>query len=400
VTQEFYQYIDKEHPLLKKIFDNADKYELQIRYTQIERNVDQIPIFTSINLRFDSSQYFYPASTVKMPAAFLALEKINEINSYNPNISIDRNTTIIHEATGNPQTPAYYDSTSSTLRPSLAHYIDKLFVVSDNDAYNRVYEFLGQDYANQKLRAKGIFSNSRIVHRVGVSGYSTEDNKRTNPFKFLDHSNKTIYSEEKKVATLDNLTPVKNTLKGLGYFVDSTEQTVMEPFDMSEKNFINIEDLETALMRIVFPSSFDSLKRFNLTRDQYSYLYESMLKLPKDFEFLNQDSSEVYYDGYVKFFLFGDIKEPVPDHIKIMNKVGYAYGYLTDCAYIFDTINNLEFFLTATVHVNDNQIYNDGIYEYEEIGIPFLAELGRQIYQYELERDRTEIPLFDRYFNY
>ena len=73
-------------------------------------------------------------------------------------------------------------------------------------------------------------------------------------------------------------------------------------------------------------------------------------------------------------------------HIKIYNKVGYAYGYLTDCAHIVDTKNNISFTLTATIHVNKNQIFNDDTYEYDEIGIPFLAELGRQIHQFYLNQ--------------
>ena len=45
----------------------------------------------------------------------------------------------------------------------------------------------------------------------------------------------------------------------------------------------------------------------------------------------------------------------------------------------FHKNSNLEFFTTATVLVNENQIFNDNIYEFEELGIPFLAALGREI---------------------
>ena len=44
--------------------------------------------------------------------------------------------------------------------------------------------------------------------------------------------------------------------------------------------------------------------------------------------------------------------------------------------------HNIQFILTATIHVNKNGIFNDDIYEYETIGIPFLAQLGREIHQY------------------
>ena len=37
------------------------------------------------------------------------------------------------------------------------------------------------------------------------------------------------------------------------------------------------------------------------------------------------------------------------------------------------------FILSATIKVNNNRIYNDDKYEYDDIGFPFLAELGREI---------------------
>ena len=40
---------------------------------------------------------------------------------------------------------------------------------------------------------------------------------------------------------------------------------------------------------------------------------------------------------------------------------------------------NDRFILTATMYVNDNNIINDDIYEYETIGIPFFASLGKEI---------------------
>ena len=41
--------------------------------------------------------------------------------------------------------------------------------------------------------------------------------------------------------------------------------------------------------------------------------------------------------------------------------------------------NNIEFFLTVTILVNENMIFNDDIYEFEQVGIPFLGALGRAV---------------------
>jgi len=39
-----------------------------------------------------------------------------------------------------------------------------------------------------------------------------------------------------------------------------------------------------------------------------------------------------------------------------------------------------------------NGIYNDDQYEYDQIGVPFMAELGRKIYEHELKRKKKLVP--------
>jgi len=61
-------------------------------------------------------------------------------------------------------------------------------------------------------------------------------------------------------------------------------------------------------------------------------LFQAMAIAPR-----NQGYDETTYDdSYVKFFIYGDTQDRIPDHIKIYNKVGYAYGTLTEMAYIVD----------------------------------------------------------------
>ncbi|MCZ8215741.1 MAG: hypothetical protein O9262_05840, partial [Cyclobacteriaceae bacterium] len=62
------------------ILDSAAFYEVQIIYTQINRDQQNKPTFKSFYFNLDSSRYFYPASTVKFPAVLLALEKLNALN--------------------------------------------------------------------------------------------------------------------------------------------------------------------------------------------------------------------------------------------------------------------------------------------------------------------------------
>ena len=89
--------------------------------------------------------------------------------------------------------------------------------------------------------------------------------------------------------------------------------------------------------------------------------------------------------------MFGDSKAKIPDHIKIFNKVGLAYGFVLDNAYIIDLKHDIEFFLTAVVYGNENRVLNDNIYDYDTQTIPFLTELGNAIYLYEKRREKKYI---------
>ena len=51
----------------RHILDNSDSLEVQILYTQINRDANNRPTFKSFSFRLDSTHYFYPASTVKLP---------------------------------------------------------------------------------------------------------------------------------------------------------------------------------------------------------------------------------------------------------------------------------------------------------------------------------------------
>jgi hypothetical protein len=70
--------------------------------------------------------------------------------------------------------------------------------------------------------------------------------------------------------------------------------------------------------------------------------------------------------------------------VRIFNKVGDAYGFLIDAAYIVDYKNNVAFFLSAALLCNSDEIFNDDNYDYDTVGFPFLKALGKAIYQYEL----------------
>ncbi len=380
--------LSQEDTLISKVIDQADKYEVQIIYTQIDRDSANTPHFTDFEYRLDSSVYFYPASTVKMPVAFLALQKLNELKKQG--FQIDKYTSLEIDSVREYQSSVKKDSTNETGYATIANYIKKIFLVSDNDAYNRLFEFLGRDYINKKFEEKGI-KPGRITHRL--SSFDA-NNKYSNPITFFDDS--VLYQQGEIISETEYLPlELKKTLKGKGYF-DKNNKLVNKKMDFSQKNYLPLKTLHQIIQRVIFPENFSENERFNLSKKDYEFLYKSMGMLPAESDFPKYDTKE-YYDSYVKFFMFGDQKEPMPKHIRILNKPGSAYGYLIDCAYIIDFEKKIEFFLTAIIHVNENGIYNDDQYEYDQIGVPFMAELGRKIYEHELKRKKKVVPDLSRF---
>lgn len=348
--------LGSENIKIKRVIDSLDQYEVQIKFTQINRDNDSI-IFKDYEFQVDDNNYFYPASTVKFPIAVLAMQKLNQLDSLNKD------------------TRFYIEG--DTVETTFATDVSKIFAVSDNQANNRLLEFLGQDAINRNLKQKGI-SPVRISHRLSTEN---ADEITTKPL-IIYLNDSTTAALEGSINTSPKPLKINKIEKGIGYITD--DSLLNEPFSFALKNHYPINAQHAVLKRIIFPEAFSEKERFNLNDEQKKFILEAMHTLPKR---VGYDPIE-YYDSYVKFFMFGDTKDDMPEHIKIHNKVGYAYGTITDCAYIFDSKNKVEFMLTATILVNKDGIFNDNIYEYDDIGVPFLAELGREIYTFELNRKK------------
>ncbi|GAB4429014.1 MAG: hypothetical protein OHK0039_47610 [Bacteroidia bacterium] len=362
--------------VVRQVMADPARYEVQISYVQIDRDSAQVPHFTRHSFRLDSQAYFYPASTVKLPAVLLAFEKLNRLGV----AGLSKYSTMLADSAADWQTLAWIDSSAADGLPSIAHYARKILLVSDNDAFNRLYDWVGQAEMNEGLWAKG-YTGTRILHRLSVP-LTAAQNRCTHPLRFFDRGRLVLRQD-----MLCNERPIPlppPVLRGRG--VATGDSIRWEPMDFSGKNAFPLAEQQAMLQAVMFPDG-----RFDLGDDDYRFLYRYLSLLPRESDFPAYDRGR-YYDGYAKFFLYGDRRDPIPAHLRIYNKIGAAYGYLTDNAYIVDFEVGVEFLLAATISVNENGIYNDDQYAYETIGLPFLAELGWLIYRHELARTRDHRP--------
>ena len=185
VDRVFLESLMKKYP---KYFDSIllqrDQLKVQIIYTQINRDAANNPSFRNFYFNVDPDKYFYPASTVKLPVALLALQRLHELKRP----GLDKNSSMITNKAYDGQTWTLNDPGAHDGRPTVAQYVKRIFLVSDNDAFNRLYEFLGQEYINDRLHKMG-YNDVRIVHRLQIP--LTEDqNRHTNPVSFYNPANR------------------------------------------------------------------------------------------------------------------------------------------------------------------------------------------------------------------
>lgn len=369
----------------KHLTDNPSKYRLQILYTQIDRDSKNQAQFTTHTYRVDANEYFYPASTVKLAASVLAIEKINQLK-------IDKSTTFQTLKNRPTQLEILRDSTAANGLPSIEHYIKKILLVSDNEAYNRLYEFLGQKDFNKTMANKG-FEGVRFTHRLQTS-IPLLENQYTNPVQFINEQGEVIW-QQKEQFNKKQITASTPILLGKGVMNDSG-RIIPHPVNFSFKNAYPLQAQHDFLKRLMFPASFTKGEQFKLKAEDYTFLYRHMSQYPTESKYPSYQSDSTIGPAYCKFLYYGgDKNAKINPDVRIFNKVGDAYGFLLDNAYFVDFKQGVEFMLTATIYCNEDEIFNDDKYDYDTVGFPFYKHLGEVIYNYELARKKVNQPNLD-----
>jgi hypothetical protein len=366
--------------LFQSVIRHPDIYRFQIIYTQINRDKNNIPSFTNYYYNYDSLRYFNPASTVKMPLAFLSLEKLNQLDN-----RVNMFTPMQFDSGYSRQTILYRDSTAENGLPSIAQFIRKAFLVSDNDAYNRMYEFIGQQTINRRMHEMG-YADFRITRRF--MRMNADENRHTNPIRFIEPGGNVIY-QQPMAFNQDSFDFSHINKMGKAY-MNAQDSLINEPIDFTTANNVTVYHLQQLLQSVLFPKSVEVKRRFQLSKNDYGFLYRYLSQYPSETDYPKYDTG-LYYDSYVKFF-FKSGSHNIPNHVRVFNKVGWAYGCLTDVSYIADFRNRVEFMLTATIYVNSDGVMNDNKYDYDNIGYPFMYKVGQCIYKYELKRNRKYKP--------
>lgn len=389
------------------------RYHLQILLTDIRRNSQGVSV-THHQYRPDA-EYFYPASTVKLPVAVLALEYLTKAR-------IAADSTMLTDAAwpgdtprpaqpakveppdaadGPPSNPVVTDSVTGL--PSVAEDVRRILLLSDNDAYNRLYELLGPAYINQRLRELKL-GPVQIRHRL-ERFLTIEQNHQLPPVTIL---NKHGDPQLTLPARHDALTPLRQaTPIGTAHWRDG--QRIEGPLDFASRNQWTLQSMHRLTLMLSAAISTSSTKPLQLSAtdlrllDYYRQMTPAQLvaadqrwrPLPHttrqnrpatanlnpnqptlpDRSWLQNALADS--PATVKFLYYGAAGELDPD-IVVRNKVGDAYGFYLDTAWFCDTLSGREFVLSALIYANSDGELGDSRYDDKTLALPYLRWLGRQ----------------------
>lgn len=317
------------------------------------------------------AEYFYPASTIKPLAAVVALERMHELQRKEaPKLSLDTPLAFWGERRGGPILASDADNLDGG-KLTLRHLIREALIVSDNESFNRLYEFCGQTRLNERLWRSGLTS-ARILHRLSVR-MSLVDNRRTPAVELRLAEGPFTLPEEIGTLTLAHVEDRETVLVGKARM--EADKLVQGPMSFIAKNGVRLSELQTALARIVQPELSLEGEPFELDAEDRALLLDSLSTFPADSQNPKWDRAQ-FPDDYAKFFLGGATRVIPRERLVLYNKVGLAYGFTTDNAYIGDRASGKGFFLAATIYADSDGTIDDGKYDYETLAIPFLNDLA------------------------
>ena len=357
----------KSDPYLKEIIKDKEDYEIQVMLTKVNHNNTKID-FQNYQYQHDENQYFYPASTIKLPIVVLTLKKINELRSKGSDITLK--SKIILNNVDNYSNFKLQDSITS-----FQNLIADIFLVSDNSASNILIDFIGYNYFNDEMQNAG-FDRTYLNHKFNPDPYVNSTWQISDLYNNMISSindNQKIIKADDKINGLD---------KGERRYFNG--EILDESLNFSEKNRFSITDMHNLIKYIFYPEIFDKANTFNLNVEDYDFIRYWMSRFT--YEDIGEKfiGDEKFFETYNKFFIHGDEQSVSNEQIRVYNKIGQAYGTSIDNGLIKNYQNNVEFILTSTIYTNKNKVINDNLYEYDDIAEPFLAKLSRAIYK-ELE---------------
>ena len=336
----------------REIVEVPERFRLQIEYAYPGNHGWQFESFRR------SAEWTAPASTVKLPMAIFALLRLAQLG-----LTRAARLKVIEP----PSCAAQADELGEF--EAIERTLVRMLVLSDNGAYNRLYEFVGGHRVPSLLKRFG-FPNAKLQARLGSC--NPAENARGRGVVLADAAGKVLWQDTNAhdiaIAAPSSAMPMAKV--GAAY-IDFNDNRIDEPKDFKFSNHWTLSDAHALMLGIAGVRTHPLINA--LSRTDVAFLRATLRTLPREAGFPEAD----YPDAWGKFLLHGDQTSRLPINTRSTNKIGQAYGFLLDSAWLEDAAHQCV--LSAVIYVNRDGVLNDDQYEYDQLGLPFLAELGRRL---------------------
>jgi len=343
--------------VIKEVFSHPEFYRLRIILTEVSTDSKGKRKLTTWHYRDTSKEYFYPASLAKIPLVLLTFQFINEQKVFSKDLS-----------------DTLFDLSCPVKKRTIHDDLLLMLSVSDNYAFNRLYNFVGCKYINISLLKKK-YLNTYVIHRF--EGGSPDYHQTALPVEVNSKTGNRVYNHQADTMYCLIRHSIADSLIGIGYMVD--DSLVKKPKSFRFHNYVDFRDVHDMLISLKYPN-LTKRRPFNITEDQRELIIKFLQTSPLHPETKEYSDTSIYHQNYLKYNLFGQDKNVSYPNIEYFNKAAMAYGFLSDCSYLKDSAKNVEFFLSVGLYVNKDGVFNDNKYEYDSIGLPFMKRLGELIY--------------------
>lgn len=368
--------------LLKKetgrdsILGKTGACEVQIIYTKISREKDRIN-FTDYYCNVNGNRYFYPSGTVFLPVAALTLEKITDLSK---KYDLDKDRYVKFSNPTTQETIVYRDTALKNNYVSFAHIIRKMLVAGDDNSYNFCYDLLNQRYLNERIHGLG-FPDSWFLHKFDNN--LPESSRQSNTVTFFRTDVQSSYIDIIYLKRHPTIVPfysiyVKNGEYNPNDYCSGREKiflnrrfvkngnTVDSAVNFTCANRYTAENMHGFMKLLIFPELYKN--KLSLSDDDYSFLYSCMAE-----------------KNGLNYILNDRLNDP---SIRIFNNSGKGEGFMIDNAYVIDTKNGVDFFLTVVIKCNGAGIPEDC--GYEKTGLSYIKSVSRIVHQHAInERDKA-----------
>jgi len=390
LTKEiFYKSLFGKDSLVDYVLLNKEKFRLQFVVTDIQRDTLGLPSFTTFDFSTDS--YFYPASLVKLPTAIATLEIMDSLL-----IPLDAYIKMQSDVEcGNND----FAQATQNRNIQLGLAMENLISISDNKNYSLFFHFVGPKELNNKLKRKGL-SKTHIYS--SFSGCPKGVEIKTNSFSIFNSLGVLLYKKPvtflESTSYINNLTYSSNKLIGRQQIKDG--KIINKAYDFNYNLDYSLNDIHKALFKLVFPKHFESEQSFSISEKSRLFILNLLAKYPREMQDKSYHNLKLYPDNFYKYSIIGNNNSLASSgQYRIFSKIGISYGFVTETAYIVDFKKKKDYIFSISMYVNQDEIINDGVYEYEKIARPFIANLSR-IIQDNLSHSSNKItPYTDAYFN-